>query len=111
MEAIMRRIILACALAGVLAVPADALDGTPLPPDTVPTFNAAPLDLPAGLLAQAVNQAAAAETVTWRHVQYAASLQTLQVGDVDGHSLALQRLSGMAFFSDVSIGTSSVIGT
>jgi hypothetical protein len=72
----MRRIIFACALAGVLAVPAKA-----------------------------------DETVKWRHVQYAASSQTLQVGDADGHVLALQRFSGMAFFPDGSIGSSSVIGT
>jgi hypothetical protein len=73
----MRRIILACALASVLAVPAKALDGarspanvapaiemktpaqafngTPLPPDTKPTFKPAPLDLPPLLLSQAAN--------------------------------------------------------
>ena len=58
-----------------------------------------------------ISTAKADETVKWRHVQYAASLQTLQVGDADGHILGLQRLSGMAFFTDGSIGTSLVIGT
>ena len=51
----MRRIILACALASLLGVPANALDGTPLPPDTKPTFKPAPLDLPPLLLSQAAN--------------------------------------------------------
>jgi hypothetical protein len=55
--------------------------------------------------------AKADETVKWRHVHYAASLQTLQVGDADGHILGLNRLSGMAFFPDGSVGTSSVVGT
>jgi hypothetical protein len=72
----MRRIILACALAGILGVPAKA-----------------------------------DETVKWRHVHHATSFQTQQVGDVDGHTLNLFRLPGIAFFSDGSTGTSLVVGT
>jgi hypothetical protein len=71
----MRRIILACALAGILSVPAKA-----------------------------------DEMLKWRHVQYTASNQAQQVGDVNGHVLAVYRLAGMAFFPDGGIGTSSVIG-
>jgi hypothetical protein len=46
-------------LAGIFAMPAKAFDATPLPPNTVPTFKAAPLDLPPGLLSQAPNPAKA----------------------------------------------------
>jgi hypothetical protein len=55
--------------------------------------------------------AKADETVKWRHVHYATSNQTQQVGDANGHILGLNRLSGMAFFPDGSIGTSLVVGT
>jgi hypothetical protein len=51
------------------------------------------------------------EIVKWRHVQSATSLQTLQVGDVNGHVLVLQRLSGIALFPDGGVGTSLVFGT
>ena len=61
----MRCITLACALAGILNVPAKA-----------------------------------DETLKWRHVHYATSNQTQQVGDANGHILGLNRLSGMAFFPD-----------
>jgi hypothetical protein len=49
--------------------------------------------------------ALADETLKWRHVQHTASLQTLQVGDVNGHALNIYRLPGMAFFPDGSTGT------
>jgi hypothetical protein len=51
------------------------------------------------------------ETFKWRHVQHTASLQTLQVGDVNGHALNIYRLPGMAFFPDGSTGTTFVFGT
>jgi hypothetical protein len=47
----------------------------------------------------------------WRHVHHATSFQTQQVGDVDGHTLNLFRLPGIAFFSDGGTGTSLVVGT
>jgi hypothetical protein len=72
----MSRVIIICAFASILAMPAKA-----------------------------------DEIVKWRHVQHTASLQTLPVGDADGHDLALQRLSGMAIFPDGTIGSSSVVGT
>ncbi len=67
----MSRIILACVLAAILAGTAQAFDGTPLPPNTVPIFQAAPLDLPPGLLAQAPNPGGAAKDTnaligTWK---------------------------------------------
>jgi hypothetical protein len=55
--------------------------------------------------------AKADETVKWRHVQYTAALQTMQVGDTNEHILAVQRLAGIALFPDGSIGSSSVVGT
>jgi hypothetical protein len=55
--------------------------------------------------------AKADETVKWRHVQHTASVQTLQVGDVNGHILGLFRLPGIAFFPDRSTGKTVVIGT
>jgi hypothetical protein len=72
----MSRIILACAIAAIFAMPAKA-----------------------------------DETVKWRHVQHTASVQTLQVGDVNGHILGLFRLPGIAFFPDGSTGKTVVIGT
>jgi hypothetical protein len=72
----MHRVLIVCAIAGILSLPAKA-----------------------------------DETLKWRHVQYATSLQTLPVGDTNGHSLGLYHLSGIAFFPDGSIGTSSVVGT
>jgi hypothetical protein len=41
-EEIMRRIILACSLAGIFAMPAKAFDGTPSPNNPMPTNKAAP---------------------------------------------------------------------
>ena len=98
-------------LTTIFATPAKALDGTPSPANVMPMFKAAPLDLPPDLMAQAPNQAAAVETLKWRHVQHAASIQTRQVGDVDGHTLSLYRLPGLASFADGSTGTTMVIGT
>jgi hypothetical protein len=50
------------------------------------------------------------ETLKWRHVLHTGSLQTLQVGDVPGHTLNVYRLPGIVFFSDGSTGTSQVFG-
>jgi hypothetical protein len=54
--------------------------------------------------------ALADETLKWRHVQHTSSLQTLQVGDVNGHALNMYRLPGMAFFADGTTGTTLVFG-
>jgi hypothetical protein len=56
------------------------------------------------------NVAQADETLKWRHVLHTGSLQTLQVGDVPGHTLNVYRLPGIVFFSDGSTGTSQVFG-
>jgi hypothetical protein len=65
----MRRIILACALAAILSVPAKA-----------------------------------DETLKFRVVQYVASQQFHQVGDVTGHVQGIQRYIGIASFPDGSTG-------
>jgi hypothetical protein len=51
------------------------------------------------------------ETLKWRHVQHAASVQTLQVGDHNGHALTLYRTPGIAFLPDGSTAATVVIGT
>jgi hypothetical protein len=54
--------------------------------------------------------ASADETLKWRHVQHTASLQTMQVGDVNGHTLNIYRLPGIAFFSDGTTGGFQAFG-
>jgi hypothetical protein len=54
--------------------------------------------------------AKADETVKWRHVHHYASNQSQQV-PVNGHTVGVIRMPGIAFFPDGSIGTSLVIGT
>jgi hypothetical protein len=72
----MRRIILACALAGVLGVPAKA-----------------------------------DETLKFRVVQYPASVQSQQVGDVNGHVQSVIRFVGLASFPDGSTARTTVFNT
>jgi hypothetical protein len=67
--------------------------------------------LATAVLSVIANRALADETLKWRHVQHAASIQTQQVGDVGGHTLSLYRLPGLASFTDGSTGTTMVIGT
>lgn len=38
-------------------------------------------------------------------VTHVASAQSLEVGDVDGHVASLARFSGLAFYSDGTVGT------
>ena len=59
----------------------------------------------------AKNSTRADETVKWRHVQHNTSVQSLNVGDINGHSLFLYQLPGIAFFPDGSLGSTMVIGT
>jgi hypothetical protein len=53
----------------------------------------------------AVGTARADETLKFRTVVHATSVQTQEVGDVDGHVLGLARFSGLALFPDGSVGT------
>jgi hypothetical protein len=67
--------------------------------------------LAASVLGVIATGALADETLKWRHVLHTGSLQTLQVGDVPGHALNVYRLPGAVFFSDGSVGTSTVFGS
>jgi hypothetical protein len=64
------------------------------------------------LLSVGANRSANAdEVLKWRHVQHNQSIQSLDVGDVNGHSLYLYQLPGIAFFPDGSLGSTLVVGT
>jgi hypothetical protein len=67
--------------------------------------------LAAASLSVIATSALADETVKYRIVQHATSFQSQQVSDVNGHSLGLYRLAGIAFFPDGSTGTTLVVGT
>jgi len=54
--------------------------------------------------------AKADETLKYHIVFHAASTQTQQVGDTNGHVLGLLRLPGIVFFSDGSTSTASGVG-
>ena len=51
--------------------------------------------------------ARADEVLKFRMFLHATSVQTLEVGDVEGHVLTLSHFSGLASFSDGSVGTAN----
>jgi hypothetical protein len=51
--------------------------------------------------------ARADEVLKFRMFTHATSIQTQEVGDVDGHVLVLGRYSGLALFPDGSVGTAN----
>lgn len=53
----------------------------------------------------AVGTAQADETLKYRSVTHVVSVQSQDVGDADGHTVFLARLSGLALFPDGSVGT------
>ena len=55
--------------------------------------------------------ARADEVLKFRMFMHATSAQSLEVGDVDGHVLVLGRFSGLALFSDGSVGTANLTFT
>jgi len=57
------------------------------------------------------SMARADEVVKFRMVTHATSVQSQDVGDVDGHTVAVGRYSGLASFPDGSIGTANFIFT
>ena len=59
----------------------------------------------------ASNVARADEVVKFRMFVHAISVQSQDVGDVDGHVLYVGRYSGLASFSDGSVGTASLTFT
>ena len=58
-----------------------------------------------GLCASSI--ARADEVVKFRMFMHATSIQSQEVGDVDGHFLVLGHYSGLASFSDGSVGTAN----
>ncbi len=59
----------------------------------------------------AISMARADEVVKFRYFGHANSIQTQEVGDVDGHVVGLYRWSGLASFPDGSVGTAYWTGT
>jgi hypothetical protein len=59
----------------------------------------------------ASNGARADEVVKFRMFLHAMSVQTQEVGDVDGHMLYVGRYAGLASFSDGSVSPASLIFT
>jgi hypothetical protein len=55
--------------------------------------------------------ARADEVLKFRQVMHATSVQTQEVGDVDGHALGLGRFSGLALFPDGSVATTYLTST
>ena len=51
--------------------------------------------------------ASADEVLKFRMIVHATSVQTQEVGDVDGHVLGVGRYSGLATFPDGSVGTAN----
>jgi hypothetical protein len=47
------------------------------------------------------------ETLSFRIVSHVTSVQSLDIGDVDGHAASLARFSGLAFFRDGTVGVVS----
>jgi hypothetical protein len=64
-----------------------------------------------GLAAIFAMPAKADETLKYRGVYQAASVQSQDVGDIDGHAISVVRLSGLASFPDGSVGTDYSVGT
>jgi hypothetical protein len=58
----------------------------------------------------ACNVAQADEVVKFRQVMHAISVQSQDVGDVEGHVLSLVRFSGIATFPDGTTGTTYFVG-
>ena len=57
------------------------------------------------LVLGAFSDARADETLKFRAIMHAISVQSQDVGDVDGHALSVARISGLASFPDGSVGT------
>jgi hypothetical protein len=53
----------------------------------------------------ALSNAQADETLKFRAIMHATSVQSQDVGDADGHALGVARFSGLASFPDGTVGT------
>jgi hypothetical protein len=52
-----------------------------------------------------VTQHGGGEALKFRMVTHVTSMQSLDIGDVDGHTASLARFSGLAFYPDGAVGT------
>jgi hypothetical protein len=59
----------------------------------------------------AASIARADETLKFRVVAHATSVQSQDIGDVEGHTASLVRFSGLASFPDGTTGTAYFVGT
>lgn len=59
----------------------------------------------------AFGSARADEKLEFREVMHATSVQSQEVGDVEGHAPALVRFSGLALFPDGAVGTTYFVGS
>jgi hypothetical protein len=57
------------------------------------------------------SNARADETLKFRAIMHATSVQSQEVGDVDGHLSGVARFSGLASFSDGSLGTTYFVAS
>ena len=65
----------------------------------------------AAIALSCIGSARANEVLSFHFVTYASSLQSLDVGDREGHLLRLSRRSGIAIFPDGSVGASQFSAT
>jgi hypothetical protein len=54
------------------------------------------------------NWAKADETLKYRLIMHITQIQTLEVGDVEGHTMSVLHYSGLASFADGSVGTANL---
>jgi hypothetical protein len=59
----------------------------------------------------AFGSAQADETLKFRSIMHATSVQSQEIGDVDGHAALLSRFSGLATFPDGTVGTTYFISS
>jgi hypothetical protein len=57
----------------------------------------------------AASGAKADETLKFRVIMHATSVQSQEIGDIDGHAALLSRFSGLASFPDGTVGTAYFI--
>jgi hypothetical protein len=58
----------------------------------------------------AFSNARADETLKFRSIMHAISVQPQEIGDIEGHTVLLSRFSGLASFPDGTVGTTYFIG-
>jgi hypothetical protein len=65
----------------------------------------------AALCLSAFSTARADEVLKFRAIMHATSVQSQEIGDIDGHAALLSRFSGLASFPDGTVGTAYFVST